>query len=272
MQPLDPRLRGALIFGALAACLVLERLAPLRKRKQPQLKRMAINAGLAASASALVRFAWAPLVAFVATETAARGWGILPRLGLSRAAAFPLGFLALDYTLYAWHWLNHRVAFFWRFHNVHHVDLDLDATTALRFHFGELTLSAVYRSFQIILIGVDLPLLVLFETLITASAVCHHSNLRLPPWLDRALSFVVVTPRMHGVHHSQVQNETDSNYTALFTIWDRLHGTLRLRVPQEKIVIGVPAYPKAADVTLWKSLWLPFRKQRAWGGPRTRAG
>jgi sterol desaturase/sphingolipid hydroxylase (fatty acid hydroxylase superfamily) len=109
--------------------------------------------------------------------------------------------------------------------------------------------------------------LLLFETCVTAFALFHHSNLRLPLRLESILNRLLVTPRMHGVHHSIVQEETDSNYGTILTLWDRLHRTLRLNIPQEKITIGVPSYRDPKEQTFLKSLLFPFQKQRKWALP-----
>ena len=170
--------------------------------------------------------------------------------------------MLLDYTLWWWHWANHRVPFLWRFHLVHHVDRDLDASTALRFHFGELALSLPVRAAQMAIIGVDSQTLWLWQTILFASILFHHGNLRLPVRLERVLVRLIVTPRMHGIHHSNRRDETDSNWSSLLSAWDYLHRTMRLDVAQPEITIGVPAYSDPSDVTLGKMLLLPFRRQR----------
>ena len=169
-----------------------------------------------------------------------------------------LGILLLDYSLYVWHVLLHRMSVLWRFHVVHHADLDLDATTALRFHFGELALSIPWRAAQVLLIGVRPQVLQLWQQATLASIVFHHSNLRLPPGLERWLVWVVVTPRMHGIHHSIIEAETNSNWSSGLTLWDRLHGTLRLDVPQDAITIGVPAYRDPKELVLGRIFAMPF--------------
>jgi len=174
----------------------------------------------------------------------------------------PLAVILLDYTLYVWHVLTHRVSWLWRFHVVHHVDLHLDASTALRFHCGELVLSVVWRVGQIILIGVSPLALSVWQTAVLLSILFHHSNVRLAVETERRLNRFIVTPRMHGMHHSIVQEETNSNWSSGLTLWDRVHGTLRLNVPQEEITIGVPAYRKPEEVTLPKLLAMPFGKER----------
>ena len=105
----------------------------------------------------------------------------------------------------------HRVPLFWRFHNVHHVDPDVDVTTATRFHVGEIAASAGVRALQIGIIGISWPAYLLYEIVFQAAALFHHSNVRLPLSMEKGVNLVFVTPRMHGIHHSQFRNETNSN-------------------------------------------------------------
>lgn len=173
-----------------------------------------------------------------------------------------VGFLLLDYTTWAWHRLNHRIPILWRFHSTHHTDLDLDASTSFRFHFGELLLSIVYRSTQVAGIGAGPWLVLVYEIVLDASTVFHHSNWRLPIAVERRLVRVIVTPRMRGIHHSIVERETNSNWSSILTWWDRLHRTLRLDVPQGAIAIGLPAYRRADELTLGRLRAMPFCRHR----------
>ncbi len=158
--------------------------------------------------------------------------------------------VALDYTLYLWHVAVHRSPALWRFHAVHHMDLDLDASTAIRFHFGELIASVPWRAAQVVVIGVGPRTLSLWQSLTLISVLFHHSNVRLPLSIERVLSNVLVTPRMHGIHHSSEPSEMNTNWSSGLSLWDRLHGTLQLAVPPERIRIGVAAYDDLRDVTL----------------------
>jgi sterol desaturase/sphingolipid hydroxylase (fatty acid hydroxylase superfamily) len=174
-----------------------------------------------------------------------------------------LAVLLLDYTLYVWHVLTHRVPFLWRFHIVHHVDLDLDASTAVRFHFAELVVSVPWRAAQILVLGVSPLSFSVWQLFLFLSIIFHHSNVGLPVGVERRLNRFVVTPRMHGIHHSMVREETNSNWSSGLTLWDWLHGTLRLDVPQDEINIGVAAYAAPREVELSKIISLPFREARA---------
>jgi sterol desaturase/sphingolipid hydroxylase (fatty acid hydroxylase superfamily) len=148
----------------------------------------------------------------------------------------------------------------WRFHRVHHADLDMDASTAIRFHFGELIASVPWRAGQIALIGVNPRTLTLWQTLTLMSVLFHHSNARLPLRVERLIGHVLVTPRMHGIHHSRRQDDMDSNWSSGLSVWDRLHGTLRLDVPQDRIDLGVDGLDDPRDVTLVRLLGEPLRR------------
>src|SRR5262249_4810826 len=143
--------------------------------------------------------------------------------------------LAMDYTFYWWHVGTHRIPFLWRFHVVHHTDLDLDASTALRFHFGELLLGVPFQIAQVVLIVLTPGTYAIWQGSFLCAILFHHSAWRLPYKLERFLSWFVVTPRMHGIHHSTVRGEADANWSSGLNIWDRIHGSLRLNVPQQDI-------------------------------------
>lgn len=242
--------------------LLAEMLVPLRPAVESKLRRVVRNLTTGGVSLALMTLVQAPLLQPVAK------WIVSERIGLLQTVEWPrwtetlLAVVLLDYTLWWWHWATHRVPFLWRFHLVHHIDRDMDFSTALRFHFGELALSIPVRALQMIAIGVDVQSLWLWQTILFASILFHHANVRLPLRLERVLARVIVTPRMHGIHHSGREDETNSNWSSLLSAWDFAHRTFRLDVPDERIAIGIPAYRKAEDVTIGKILAMPFRRQR----------
>ena len=155
-----------------------------------------------------------------------------------------------------------------RFHQPHHVDLDLDASTALRFDFAEMVVSVPWRAAQVVVIGVSPLALSVWQTATLVEILFHHSNVELPIGVERWLCRLIVTPRLHGIHHSTVPEETGSNWSSGLTVWDWLHGTLRLNVSQDAIAIGVPAYREAEEVTLPNVLSMPFGEQQdSWRPP-----
>lgn len=252
----------AALVGAGLLLFLLERLVPLRAAKARLLGRLLVNLTFSALALAAATLLVGPAVEASFAAPAGRRLGLLSLLSLPAPLAAVVGFLAMDLSFYYWHRLNHRVPLLWRFHNVHHIDPDLDVSTALRFHFGELAFSAGFRVVQILAIGVPPWLYAVYEVVFQANTLFHHSNIRLPISFERGLNQMLVTPRMHGIHHSQIQRETNSNYGVVFPWWDRLHRTLGLNVAQSAITIGVAGYSRPEDNRLWQALWIPFRSQR----------
>jgi len=258
----------ALAAGTFGALLWLERRRPLRRSVESKLSHGARNLAVAIGGAIVTGLVERPVVERIARRVERERLGLLKQVRLPIWLEFPLAVALLDYTLYLWHYLTHKVPFLWRFHVVHHVDLDMDASTALRFHFAELIVSIPYRAAQVRLLGISPLALSAWQTLLFMSVIFHHSNLELSIEIERKLNRFVVTPRMHGIHHSIVKAESNSNWSSGFTVWDYLHGTLRRDVPQDEIVIGVPAYRESEAVTLEKIIELPFVAQpSAWQLP-----
>jgi sterol desaturase/sphingolipid hydroxylase (fatty acid hydroxylase superfamily) len=264
------RVLGTLLAagGGFLLFATLETWRPLRRRRESRLRRTLRNLTTAGLGLATVELLQIPILGPLSRWSMKRGAGLLGAVGAAGWLRVVLAIVLLDYTLWFWHWVNHRIPFFWRFHSVHHVDLDLDSSTGLRFHFGELGLSVFFRALQVVSIGADPVSVWIWQTLLFLSVLFHHSNTRLPIRLERLLVRLVVTPRMHGIHHSDWRNETDSNWSSLLSVWDYLHRTIHLSVPQSSVTIGVPAYQRPEDATLGRILRLPFRrKRRDWIGP-----
>lgn len=252
----------AVIGAVFVIMLLAEGMRPLRARIETKLRHTIRNLSTGGISLAVMTLLQAPLLVPVARWAEHHDVGVVRWLNVPEPWSVIVAMVLLDYTLWWWHWANHLVPVLWRFHLVHHVDLDLDSSTALRFHFGELTLSIFYRAAQIVVIGADPFSVWLWQTILFASILFHHGNLRLPLQFERILVRLFVTPRMHGIHHSDRRAETDSNWSSLLSIWDSLHGTLRLDVPEETIRIGVPAYAQPRQVSFTRILVLPLIPQR----------
>lgn len=246
------------------SCLSWELIQPLRPYTQPRLKRFITNISIAFTSALVTKILTLPLVLMVSQTTLEKGWGISQLLSSHSNLKFILTIALLDYSLYYWHRLNHKIGFLWRFHNVHHIDMDLDVTTTLRFHFGELLISALYRSAQIVIIGVSPGEVLIFEACVTCFAMFHHSNIKLPISFERQLNRWFVTPRMHRIHHSIIQSEADSNYGTIFSFWDCFHRSLKLYVVPSDVQIGVPSYQASHDQKFSSCLMHPFRDPREW--------
>ncbi len=261
MNPISPWITAPLALSAFLLLVWLERRLPLRKRVEMALPHQARNlvlAGLGALTTILIE---APLIQPLARLVEERHWGISGLFGLHGTVAALVALVLMDYTFYVWHILMHRVPVLWRFHAVHHVDLDLDTSTALRFHCGEILLSVPWRAAQVLIIGLNPWTFSLWQVWFLLCIMYHHSNLRLPIRWEALLNRLLVTPRMHGIHHSNIEAETNSNWSSGLSCWDLLHGTLRLNIPQEKIEIGLPGFQDADALGLPVILALPFREQ-----------
>ncbi len=225
--------KGIVVLAALVLFMVLGWLFPVA-RAVGGLSRIGRNLSLAAINAGLSWLVVVPVSAFAAQW--ALGWRPLWWSGWTGLA---LDLLILDCWIYWWHRANHEIPVLWRFHEVHHLDEFLDASSALRFHFGEVFLSSLVRASVIFLLGVPLTSVIVFETLLALSAIFHHSNARVPAWLEKPLSWVIVTPSIHWVHHHAIRRDTDSNYSAFLSIWDRLFGSRSPTIRTPEMPIGV---------------------------------
>jgi sterol desaturase/sphingolipid hydroxylase (fatty acid hydroxylase superfamily) len=249
---------GILTVGTFAVLYYFENRRPLRKRIEPKLINTARNLAVAALAGATVNFLEKPIAERLTKLVERRNFGLVKALRLPKFLETTLAVLLLDYTLYLWHVLTHKSSFLWRFHRIHHADLDLTAATAIRFHFAEMALSVPFRAGQILIIGVSPRSLQIWQTLLFISIFFHHSNVRLPRAFEESLESFVVTPRLHGIHHSIEERERDSNWSSGLTVWDFLHRTFRRDVPQNEITIGVKEFDAPEKVSLEKILLEPF--------------
>jgi sterol desaturase/sphingolipid hydroxylase (fatty acid hydroxylase superfamily) len=257
-KPVSWWITGVLGAGTLLLLHWLECRRPLRRTVEPKLRREARNLSVAGVSAIALVLAERPIVMPLAALVEKQSWGLLRQLGLPAWMEIAAALMLMDYTFYVWHILMHRVPLLWRFHLVHHVDLDLDASTALRFHFTEMLASIPWRAGQVALIGLTPLSFSVWQYVFLLSILFHHSNIELPISWERWLNKLIVTPRMHGIHHSTLERETNSNWSSGLTAWDWLHGTLRLNVLQAEITVGVPAFQDPKTVTLPRILTIPF--------------
>ncbi len=254
--------KAGLIAVYLVAFFVLERVFPkvrplMRAHLDTaigQMWRLGRNFSLAGFNFALSPLVVLPLTALAsshAPQWRPEWWGGWPGLVLD--------LVLLDVWIYWWHRANHEVPFLWRFHEVHHLDTFLDTTSALRFHAGEVLLSALVRAGVIFVLAVPLAHVVVFETLIVLAAIFHHSNVNLPDRFERGLSWLIVTPSIHWVHHHAVRADTDSNYCTVLSVWDRLFASRSKTRRSADMPIGVEGRD---EEDLARLVARPFRARR----------
>ncbi|MEO8921231.1 MAG: sterol desaturase family protein [Caldimonas sp.] len=228
-------------IGCLASLLWLERRRPLRRPALAPAARVRENIGIGIGAALVAAAVEGPLTNRLASAVERTRIGLVPQLRLSPFGERVAALLLFDYTLYLWHVLLHRMPVLWKWHRVHHADKDLDVSTAVRFHAAEMASSLPWRAAQVLLIGVGPATLDLWRRLTLVEVIFHHANLRLPNALEAVLGCVVMTPRSHSIHHSDVQAHQRSNLSSGLAVWDLLHGTAMRNVPQASITIGLPA-------------------------------
>lgn len=190
------------------------------------------------------------------------GIGLLNQLDLSEVIAVIIAVILLDFVIYWQHVLFHRWPLLWRLHRVHHSDRDFDVTTALRFHPLEIVLSMLIKMTAVVLLGIPVMAVLLFEIILNSMAMFNHANFHLPQAMDRWLRFLFVTPDVHRVHHSTDRQEHDQNFGFNLIIWDRLFGSYQAqpRVEHEKMQIGLANWQQAPTQSLWWLLKAPFCK------------
>ncbi len=255
-----PMVRFSLFFGGLVFFLILELSLPYRSATIPRLGRWVNNLLIVGFNNILIYLIFSDAIARTLS------YGEYHRTGILNIIDIPYGFkvliavIFLDFITYVWHLLNHEVPLLWRFHRVHHCDLNMDVSTATRFHFGELSLSAVIRLSLIFFLGADLFSLLIFDSLVVVATQFHHSSVKVPRWFETFVWLVWVPPSMHRIHHSVVIKERDANYGVLFSLWDRILGTLVTRTDQDRIKIGVGAYQDPEKLRFHHLLAMPFTR------------
>ncbi|EGV16020.1 sterol desaturase family protein [Thiocapsa marina] len=248
---------GLVVLGTLFA---LEGVFPFYDQAAGRWSHAARNIGLALM-TGLVGALMAPLILTSIELAQTRGWGLLNAIEVPAPTAVIAGLLLFDLWMYIWHRANHEIPLLWRLHRVHHTDPRMDSTTALRFHPGEIVISTLLNAVVILALGLGLGTLILYKSLMIVVIVLHHGNIRLPETWDRRLRILVVPPSMHRVHHSEIPVETNSNYGTIFSFWDRLLGSFRLRDDLDRIRFGIGYFDGPRWQTPLQLLMLPLREK-----------
>lgn len=226
MENIEPILRLASFLGAFAVFALLETLLPDRKRKLTRLNRWTGNFGLMLISGVLAKLLLPIGLSAVAIWAEQRNIGLFNQFQLTfDFFVWMVCFILMDFTIWLQHVATHKIPFLWRFHRVHHTDPDVDVTSAFRFHPIEICLSLGWKALIVIMLGAPAFVVFWFQVTLNASAQFNHTNLKLPLWLDQALRKVIVTPRMHRVHHSVDPKESDTNFGFFLSFWDYLFTT-----------------------------------------------
>ncbi|MBI5761438.1 MAG: sterol desaturase family protein [Planctomycetales bacterium] len=259
---LETAIRVTCFVGILLAMGVWEVLAPHRPLTVGKPLRWFSNLALVALNSVLVRLILPLSAVGTATLAEKHEWGLFNQLAMPEWIEFTLAVVLLDFTVYLQHVMSHAVPAFWRFHLVHHADLDFDVTTGLRFHTVEILVSMLLKIAVVSALGPLVWSVLVFEVLLNATSMFNHGNVRIPAGLDRLLRLFVVTPDMHRVHHSVLPHETNSNFGFSLPWWDFLMGTYHSQPAHghDAMTIGLAYLRNERNVErLPQMLALPFR-------------
>ena len=256
-----PSIRLICFFLVLIGMAVWEAAAPRRDRQLTRLQRWPHNIAIVVVNTLLVRVLFPTAAVGMALYVEGRGWGLLNGSTISHWVLVPMCVVILDFAIYLQHVMFHAVPLFWRFHRMHHADLDFDVTTGARFHPVEIILSMLIKFGVIIALAPPAIAVIAFEVILNATSMFNHGNVRIAQPIDRLLRWIVVTPDMHRVHHSIDDDETNSNFGFNLPWWDRLFGTYRdqPRAGHEQMTIGIHGFrePKVCDNILGM-LMIPF--------------
>jgi sterol desaturase/sphingolipid hydroxylase (fatty acid hydroxylase superfamily) len=261
----DGLIRLAVFVSVFVAMALIELGWPKRALIVSKRRRWLTNLGISATASAVLRLM--AMLAVPVAAIAAAFYAEAHHIGLLNQVAWPswvkiaVSLLVLDLAIWAQHLASHKVPLFWRLHQVHHADRDIDVTTAVRFHPVEIALSMLWKILVVVVpLGAPPLAVFLFEVILNACAMFNHANIALPAWLDGALRLFIVTPDMHRVHHSVKRREHDSNYGFNLSVWDRLFRTYTAQpeAGHQGMTIGLAPYQTELPTRFGWSLSLPF--------------
>jgi sterol desaturase/sphingolipid hydroxylase (fatty acid hydroxylase superfamily) len=258
----ETTIRVGFFVGVFVLMALWELASPRRVLRLSRAQRWASNLGVVVINTALVRVLFPAAAVGVAATAAQNGWGVLHHWAVPFWLAVPLAVVVMDFVIWLQHVMVHAVPALWRLHRVHHADLDYDLTTGARFHPIEIGLSMGIKFATIVLLGVPVLAVLVFEILLSACAMFNHGNIRLPARVDRVLRWFMVTPDMHRLHHSVEDDESNSNFGFNLTWWDRLFGTYQAepRAGQVGMTIGIRSHTDPGEVArLPGMLAMPFR-------------
>jgi sterol desaturase/sphingolipid hydroxylase (fatty acid hydroxylase superfamily) len=244
-------MKYAIEVSALFLIYFLESRFPLFKGTQERGRHAAVNLTVYFFNLCLLYAVFSGFLVWETHWTSRYSIGLLNLLPGPAWLEWPIAFLLYDLWMYMIHRINHAIPFLWRFHRIHHTDRAVDVTTAFRFHAGEQLISALlFRILIVPLLGLSVAQILLYEICSRPVVLFHHSNLSWPEKYDRLMRWLIVSPNMHRVHHSQAVAETNSNYASFFSFWDRLARTYRLRENPATLQYGLSEFPGSYWQTL----------------------
>jgi sterol desaturase/sphingolipid hydroxylase (fatty acid hydroxylase superfamily) len=253
--------RMAILVGGLLFFWIIEGAIPFLplSYKKNKLRHAGVNF-LFTLLHLVIHTALAILIVMLSYWCLRNGFGLVYWFNANVLMKVIIGVLALDFSSWLVHFVMHKNRFLWRFHLIHHTDNNVDVTTGLRHHPGDSLLRGIFFILLIFISGAPMYSVMMYQTLVVMSTAFTHANISLPSKLDKALSYIIVSPNMHKVHHHWKQPYTDSNYGAVFSFWDRLLGTF-MKLDKKDLRYGLDRYyPNEKDEDFVALIKKPFQK------------
>jgi sterol desaturase/sphingolipid hydroxylase (fatty acid hydroxylase superfamily) len=263
-ENITPLTRSLILAGGLVLFWIMEGIIPLFRLKYRKVPHAGLNLFFTFT-TVVVNFAFAILIVEASRYAVANKFGLLYLVNLPVWLFAILGLLIMDLISAYWiHFIQHQVKWMWKFHLVHHTDTWVDTTTANRHHPGESVFRASFTLLAVVVTGAPMWLVFLYQSLSAAFSQFNHANIHLPRWIDKPLSWIIVSPDMHKVHHHHTQPLTDTNYGNIFSIWDRLFGTFVYVKDMDTLHYGIDTHPLEKEHNNMSNLLkMPFQEYRA---------
>jgi len=251
-------------LGIFFIMICWEYFSPRRAQQISRKQRWPVNLGLAVFNMTVMRLTVGGVAYLSAVAAAKNSWGLLNLFAAPEWLSIIFTLLFLDFAIYCQHIVSHKWSPLWHLHQVHHTDLEFDATTAVRFHPLEIMISMMFKVLCIYLIGAAPWAVIAFEIILNGAATFNHSNVNIPPDIDNKLRWLIITPDMHRIHHSSLPAETDSNYGFSISCWDRLCKTYieEPRQSQTNMTIGLKPFRRQDELGFLQLMLLPFKALR----------
>lgn len=269
-ETIPSQVRAGIFVVGMVLFWGLEGIFPLLKTPYRKVRHAGLNL-LLTSFNFAVAFAFAWILLQTSLFVTSNEVGVLQWFDMPLWVTIILGIILLDLVgAYFAHWTLHKVKWMWKFHVVHHSDQQVDVTTGFRHHPGEVAIRMLFTLLGVVLIGLPMGIIMLYQTLSLIFAQITHANVNIPDWLDKPLSYIFITPNMHKVHHHYQQPYTDSNYGNIFAFWDRLFFTF-MSLGKKEIVYGVDTHMAAEETEKFGNLMrIPFQEYREPDGLKTK--
>ena len=263
----EQNIRLSVFISLLLIFASLEFISPLAKRRAARLSQWLTNISITLINTFAIRFILPIVAVGVSSYAAEHNYGLFNLIHLGVWPTFILSLILLDVLIYGQHVMMHNVPFLWRLHRMHHTELGLDVTSAVRFHPLEIVVSMLIKMAFVLIMGIPIAAIIVFEIILNGLALFNHSNIKLPRPLEHLMRTLFITPEIHWIHHSEIVNETNSNYGFNLVIWDKIFGTYldKPTLPYKDLRQGLSEFGFDKPLSVFELIISPFKNYQEEG-------